>query len=552
MKDTETNNGEIGIMLKRQFKAIISTASLVLALIVGIALGLPDVYRSTGVIRIETDVRGDNRAVDTYAEYLIETLTGQVITNENLGSWIDEYGVYADESDWSDAKKRSVMKDNLKTTIIATAVIDPNSGREREVVTGFEVSFDSQMPEWAHKIAGTAVEAFLLENRRSREVRGTEEIEFFETEVERYRAKTAEVEARLADFKERNARKLPDLMQVNMNAMDRVERDLETVQLQIGNLKRERVILQSQLSQIPSTSDESIQQLAELQSEYVEVSSIYKDTHPTVVSIRKQIELLSQSVDSADAIPILRQQQEEIAAALAEARDKYSEDHPSVRQLVRSETAIKDRIAALAEGSGFDATEVVSRNELYVQLDMQIKAIDAEVFGLNARVYDLRQTRQEYEDLLLQMPQVDAEYQDLLRDLENARNLYEETQEKQRNAELALALTRGSPGEQLVLAKAPGYPQSASWPPRAAIVVLGVILSISAGIGIATLREMSSGTVRSSRDVFELCGMPPIALIPVIYNRQGRGRQKFYAASFLVVVGIVGSLAFVGAKVLIN
>lgn len=547
MNDPEANISEIGITLKRQLKTIIYTAGPVLALILGVAFGLPDVYRSTGVIRIDQNVQGDNRAVDTYAEYLIQTLTGQVFTNENLDSWIDEYGAYAEESGWSDARKRSVMGDNLKTTIVTTPVIDPRSGREREVVTGFEVSFDSRTPELAHRVAGAAVEAFLVENRRSREARGTEEIEFFKTEAEQYRAQIAEVDARLADFKERNARRLPDLVQVNMNAMDRVERDLEAAQLQIDNLKRERVILQSQLSQIPSTSDEAIQQLAELQNEYVRVSSIYQDTHPTVVSIRKQIDLLSQSVDGAAAIPILRQQQEEIAAALAEARDKYSEDHPNVRQLIRSETAIRDRIAALAEGSGVDASEVVSTNELYVQLDTQIKTVDAEVSGLNARILDLRQKRQVYEDLLLQTPQVDVEYQDLLRDLENARNLYEETQEQQRKAELALGLARGSQGEQLVLAKAPGYPQSPSGPPRAAIIVLGVILAAGAGVGIATLRETSSGTVRSSRDVFELSGTPPIALIPTIYSRERRIKQKFYAVGGLIGAGVVGSIAYLAA-----
>ena len=80
--------------------------------------------------------------------------------------------------------------------------------------------------------------------------------------------------------------------------------------------------MQSQLSQIPSTSDEAIQQLAELQNEYVRVSSIYQDTHPTVVSIRKQIDLLSQNVDSAAAIPILRQQQEEISCGVGRSQRK--------------------------------------------------------------------------------------------------------------------------------------------------------------------------------------------------------------------------------------
>jgi capsular polysaccharide biosynthesis protein len=98
-----------------------------------------------------------------------------------------------------------------------------------------------------------------------------------------------------------------------------------------------------------------------------------------------------------------------------------------------------------------------------------------------------------------------------------------------------------------VLAQAPDYPQSPSWPPKAAIIVLGIILAAGAGVGIATLRETSSGTVRNSREVFELCGTPPIALIPTIYNREDRIKQKFYTASGLIVVVVVGSIAYLAA-----
>ena len=72
------------------------------------------------------------------------------------------------------------------------------------------------------------------------------------------------------------------------------------------------------------------------------------------------------------------------------------------------------------------------------------------------------------------------------RDLTNALKLFEETQEKQREAELSLGLTKGSRGEQLVLASAPIVPKSASWPPRAAILILGIILTMGLGIGVAT------------------------------------------------------------------
>ena len=136
------------------------------------------------------------------------------------------------------------------------------------------------------------------------------------------------------------------------------------------------------------------------------------------------------------------------------------------------------------------------------------------------------------------------------RDLTNARELYEETQGKQREAELSLGLTSGARGEQLVLAQAPFVPQSAAWPPRAAILVLGIILATGFGIGIATLREMAGGAVRGSRDVFDICATPPIALIPVMRNRNRRVKRRAYAVSFLVSIGAIASLAYMGAQAL--
>ena len=68
MNDTDSNAGEFSNTLKRQLNTIIYTAGPVLVFFVGIALGLPDLYRSAGVIQIEQDVPINSRAIDTYAE----------------------------------------------------------------------------------------------------------------------------------------------------------------------------------------------------------------------------------------------------------------------------------------------------------------------------------------------------------------------------------------------------------------------------------------------------------------------------------------------------
>jgi len=540
--------GAFSIALRRQIQTIAYIVGPVLAIFIGIALGLPDIYRSTGVIRITDSVDRNSRAVDSYAEYYVETLAGQVLTSANLENWIEELDLFAGESNWTVLEKKAELRKNLKTTIVTTPVIDPINGREREVVTGFEVTARSASPDEAERVASAAVEAFLAENRRSRQARGQNEIDFFKEEADVYRTQIAEVEARLAEFKERNSRRLPELMEVNMTSMDRVERDLEAIELQKDNLKRERVFLQSQLNQIPSSSNEVIEQLAALQKEYVRISSVYQDTHPDVISIRKQIDLLSQTVDSAAAIPILQQQLDDIAVALTEAKEKYSDAHPEVRRLARSESALRERIAMLAVRSGVDDGSVESTNDLYVQLNTQIKAIDIQIAGINARSQELRQKRNEYEELLFQTPQVEREYQELSRDLANARKLYEETQEKQRQAELSLALERSATGERLVLAQEPTVPRLPVWPPRVPIVILGLILALSMGVGFATMREITSSTVRGSRDAFEICGTPPIALIPPIYNSAKRLAKGLQNITFLVCTVVVGAIAFFGAN----
>jgi uncharacterized protein involved in exopolysaccharide biosynthesis len=549
MDHRDTASGDILRTLRRQIFAIAVVAGPIFAILIGVSLGLPDVFRSTGVIRIDQDLGRDDRAVDTFAEYYVETLIDRVFGSENIRGWINEFRLFDAKKDWDDNRKVSEVRENLVTEIVTTPVIDPVSGRERDVVTGFEISYESHSPIDAQKVADAVTKEFLEENRRTRQSRGEQDIDFFREEAEKYEFQILEVEARLAEFKEKNNRQMPEMLQVNVSAMDRVERDIETTQLQIDNLKRERVILQSQLSQIPTTSDEAIEQLALLQSEYVRVSSVYEDTHPTVVSIRKQIDQLSQSVDGSEAIPILQKQLDEIALELAETRERYSDDHPDVRQLVRSENTLRERIDMLLEQTQTRSSkaDAASTNDLFVQLDTQIKAIDTQIYGLNQRRNDLRVKRNEYETILLRTPQVEREYLDLMRDLENARELFEETQEKQREAAYSMALTTGSQQEQLTLVQSPQLPDAPSWPPRAAILILGTILSVGAGIAVATLREIGSSLVRDSRDVIEICGAPPITFIPTLHNRKSRAMQKVYIAGYLAGIGVIVIFAYLGA-----
>lgn len=531
---------DVIIVVRRWIRPIAWVSGTLIAAFVGLALGWPAVWESRAVIRLDQEL-----VHDTYAEYYVQTLQQQVFTDENLSTWAEEFGLHRDEPSMSRRIER--LAGDLGTEIVTQIVTDPVSGRERDLVTGFAVYYRGASAEIAQEVANAAAAAFLEIDQTSQENRGRQRIEFFSREAHRYRQRIADVEAKLADFKETNGRALPELTNLNLTAMERIERDIETLLLQLGNLRRERVILQSQLNQVPVSSDQSLAQLSVLQNEYVRLSSIYQQHHPAVVSVLRQIEVLSEQVGSAAAVPLLVEQRETTATRLEEARKRYSEDHPEVRRLTRAVAALDERIAAMpAADSSYP--DVSTANSLYVQLDTQIKAIDTEIDGLSTRLDDLNRKRDEYERLIILSPRVEQEYLELQRDLENAKQMYEETQAKQREAELALALESGTQGQRLRLAGAASLPVAPAWPPRAALIILGVLLGASAALGLAAVQELLSSTVRGSKDARRLTGAPPIAMIPRLSNRADRLRKRLHAAGFAVAIVALVAMSYQGAQ----
>ena len=71
------------------------------------------------------EATSDDRAIDTYAEYYVETLARNVLNSENIKTWVQEFDLFPDEPTWTLANKIAEVKNHLKTSIITTVVIDP-------------------------------------------------------------------------------------------------------------------------------------------------------------------------------------------------------------------------------------------------------------------------------------------------------------------------------------------------------------------------------------------------------------------------------------------
>ena len=219
----------------------------------------------------------------------MQNLKGIVLTDSNLRKMIKEHDLYPGYDDEAAALKR--LKRDISVRIVTTPILDPRTGREREVVDAFTLSFDHREPAKAQKGAEWLVSAFLAEHRRQRQGRASNAAQFYAKEAERVRTQVAGLESKLADFKRANAGQLPELTEVNMSIMDRTESQLEQVTQQCVRCARNACSWRRSSSRQRAAGPDA-GSVRQLEDQYSRMRSSYDESHPGHGALRRQIDSL--------------------------------------------------------------------------------------------------------------------------------------------------------------------------------------------------------------------------------------------------------------------
>lgn len=385
----------VGIVRKR--KRLLFVIGLPILALGGLfALILPDIYRSSGLIEIEgaENVRQNStnatlqdsiaRQSDEplYADQYVQSLSTAVLSDQNLGQLLAKEQLYEDQAEDPKGTIARLRKD-IKVDMVTVPILDPESGREREVVTAFTVSYDNRDPQRAYRGAAWLTQAFLESNRQDRRNYASGTAKFFGAEAERMRKHVSELEGKLAEFKAKNVGQLPELNELNMSSMDRADNEINSVESQLQGLRRERVFLVAQLQQARSTGPET-SSIQTLENEYKQKLAIYDANHPDLISLRRQIDMMR--AGGSPTGMTLRQQVQQQRSILAEARQRYGEDHPDIKRIQRNIDSLEARIKS---GESADST-LASDSPMAVQLQTQLNATDTQIGALQARGLELR------------------------------------------------------------------------------------------------------------------------------------------------------------------
>lgn len=545
-------------MLRRRKRVAAISAAIVMAIIVLITFLWPPTYRSESVILIEQqDIPSDlvRTTITSYAQQRIEEIRQRIMTIGNIMTIVEEYELYS-QGDLERKTRTEIAEDfreSVTITPISAEVVDPRSGRPSLAVIAFSLAYDGDVPGKVQKVTNEITTLYLDENLKDRTAQTQSTSEFLTTEAKTLSQQLEELDAKVAAFKEENSAALPDLNQFNMNVVDRTELQINDLVFRVKELEKRKIQLEGDLVQLSPTAPVVLSsgqtvlgdadRLKALQSQLRQFEAAYRDDHPDITRLRREIQgILDQSGGSGEYEELNKQLAQE-RDRLAELEDRYTPDHP---EIIKSKRLIGSLEKSLSNTIALEE-EVKPDNPAYLVVKTRLDATKEDIRVSNEKIRELGAKIERYEGYLSRAPQVERDYQKLLRDYQNTYVKYQEIRAKQMSAELAQNLESERKGERFTLIQPPELPVVPVSPNRVALIALGVILALLAGFVAVIIREMVDDAIYGVTDIITATGSAPLVNISYMETREeasSHNRKRIYIVLGLLAVGILAVMLF--------
>jgi uncharacterized protein involved in exopolysaccharide biosynthesis len=516
--------------VKRRRMLLACIALPILAIAVALAVGLPNIYISTGLFtfadanvpgEMPANANADNiqRLQEQYRDAYVDSLASTVMSDASMKSLVQQVpGVVPPGTDMATAIK--AVERRAKVETVRTPVLDPNTGRNLDIISAFTVSYESADPDVAARGAQWLSNAFIAANRGGRLVSAKAAEQFYDTQTQSYRQQIADIESKLASFKEKNYDQLPGLTNLNMNIMQTTQQQLDTAK----------------------NAGQDAGLLAQLQAEYNKKLATYDPDYPDMIALRQQIDELQEGAGAVNSLSLTAQLRTE-EQALAQSKLRYSENFPDVKRLERQIQILKTRIAHGEKYAGNAAG-----SPAVIQLKTQLNANQTQINALQRQSDGMRQQLMQLEGRVEAAPQVERQYKSLALNLQLAQTKYNQLLKYQMDAQLTSQAIASGRSDRIRVVQDPGVPLTPGKPKRTAIAVVGLMLAILLGLTAVVIAESVDQTVRGSRDIRRVLALSPVGVIPEIQDSATARRQRLQVTMLTVCVFVATAVVLMAAR----
>ena len=486
--------GDVIAIIKRRKHYLIWPAVAIFVLSVIIAYTLPRTYRSTSTILIEEqEIPRDYvmTTVSSYAEHRIQTINQRIMSSTRLTEIINKLDLYADLRQKKTMEEViDEMRKDIKIETISGDVIDRRAGRASVAAIAFTISYEGRNPAVVQQVVNVLTSLYLEENLRVRGQQTEGATRFMEDERKSIEGQMAEIDRQIADFKQKNVNALPELAQYNFQAIDRIELNVTQLKNQLKELKEKEINLQTQLASVPSNN-----RLRELQTKLKSLEGQYTDKHPDVKKTKIEI------------------------------------------------AELEKKLNATGQSS------IESDNPAHMSLSTQLASTRTEIESVRRQLRDAEAQRNAYDRRITSSAKVEEAYKLLLAKRNNLLIKYDDISKKYLESKTASGLEKDQMGERFTLIDAARLPEKPVSPNIPAIIFIGLVLGVGAGVGSTALKEFSDQSVRTAGALSKALGLPVLAVIPDILTAEGKAKNRtkmglIYIGVALAVVVFAGILHF--------
>jgi succinoglycan biosynthesis transport protein ExoP len=489
-------------IVKRRKWSFILPAMIVFVVATIVAFVLPSVYKSTSTILIEEQDIPDEfvmTSVTSYAEQRLQSIHQRIVSYTKLLEMINRFNLYPDLKErWTTEEIVEKMREDIILEPISTDVVDRRTGRPSVATIAFTLSYEGKSPQVVQRVANMLTSLFLEENLQVREKQATETSEFLENEMKKVKEALAQLGAEMAVFKEAHMNELPELIQVNMQSLNNVESNMERLSEQLRSMKEREGYLQTQLASMPRDDENSDKKrLDELKVQMVHLQARYSDQYPDV---------------------------KKTSAEITELEKRLNNKNPDSAK----------------------AGELPD-NPAYITLSAQLSSTQADIVSIKRQIQETNKMADVYRQRITSTPKVEEAYKAILNERDNTQAKYNDLMQKHMEAKVAQGLEKEQKGERFTLIDPARLPENPDKPNRLAIMLIGMVLAIGAGVGWASLREFTDLSIRDSESLVLATSFPVLGSIPEIETAEDIQKEKKKRITIiitLVVCIVVGMVVF--------
>ncbi|CAG1066043.1 hypothetical protein BAC1_01641 [uncultured bacterium] len=477
---------QFAIFIHRKWLFIVP---LIIGSVAGLAVSfeLPEKYSSTTLILVEEQQIPEEYVTPTdktpFSQRL-NVISQQILSRTRLEKIIKEFGLYSQQGPGLVDKAKSLITgsateaptpdeiiEQMRADIQFTVIGEQNPKKQQgSGGNAFSITYSGEDPQTTMQVTNTLSSLFIEENLKVREQYAEGTSEFLSSELETAQQELSVLEQKLKDFKQAHMGTLPGQLDANLRTLDRLQLELQTVSAQLKTNEDRKLVLDEQMKyNAPMAVSPAVQgslaaELEGARAELGQMLSVYKESYPDVIILRKRIKDLE------------RQVQGEVVEEPAKGPAPPKVMHPAYSELM---------------------------------------AVKSQITTLTRREANIRKQIDQYSSRVELTPASEQQLSDLQRDYDISLQNYQALLEKKMSARLSENLEKRQKGARFRVVDPANVPQSPDQPNKPLVITIGTLAGAAVGIGLVFLVEFMNPAFRKPEDFEGVIDSPVLTSIPL-------------------------------------